>query len=58
MIRGINTVALMRFRGFHLVHNGDGAFGLLVMGVTVAGILMWALSRPGRNESARIKSGH
>jgi cbb3-type cytochrome oxidase subunit 3 len=49
---GMNTLAMARF-GFRIAHGGGEAFGLLVMTIAALGILVWALSRSGRNESAR-----
>jgi hypothetical protein len=49
---GMNTLATARF-GFRFGHGAGEAFGLLVISIAVLGILVWALSRSGRNESAR-----
>jgi hypothetical protein len=48
---GMNELA-MRFGGFRLGHGGDG-FWLLVMGIVVFGLLIWALSPPGGSHSAK-----
>ena len=50
---GMNALAMMRFGGFRIGHGGGGALGLLVIGVAVSGILVWALSRPERNQPAK-----
>ena len=44
---GLNALALMRFGG-----RGTGFFSLLVL-LAVAGVLVWALNRPERNDSAK-----
>jgi cbb3-type cytochrome oxidase subunit 3 len=49
---GMNAFAMARF-GFRIVHGGGDAFGLLVMGVAAVGILVWALSHSGHNQSAK-----
>jgi hypothetical protein len=52
---GLNALALVRFGGFRLFHGGsrDG-FGLLLIGLLVTGVLIWALSGPGRGEPAKM----
>jgi cbb3-type cytochrome oxidase subunit 3 len=49
---GTNALAMARF-GFRIAHGGGEAFGLLVITVSALGILVWALSQSGRNESAK-----
>jgi hypothetical protein len=48
---GMNDLA-MRVLVFHGGRSGDG-LGLLLMGVVAVGVLVWALSRSGGNESAK-----
>lgn len=48
---GMNDLA-MRLGGFRLHHGGDGA-ALLLMGVVALGVLIWALARSDRDQSAR-----
>jgi cbb3-type cytochrome oxidase subunit 3 len=50
---GMNALAMMRFGGFRIAHGGGDALGLLVMGVAVLGILVWALSRSEHNQSTK-----
>jgi hypothetical protein len=42
----------MRFGAFHFGGRGGGA-GLVLIGLLFAGVLIWAISRPNRTESAR-----
>jgi cbb3-type cytochrome oxidase subunit 3 len=49
----INSLAMMRFGGFRAAHSAGDAFGLFLMGVVAVGVLVWALARSDRNESAR-----
>jgi hypothetical protein len=50
-----NSLALLRFGFFRFGHfggrGGDSGF-LLVIGLLFAGVLIWAITRPGRNASA------
>jgi hypothetical protein len=50
---GANALALVRFGGARVIHSGgrDG-FALLLIGLVVIGVLIWALSGPGRGEPA------
>jgi hypothetical protein len=50
---GMNALAMVRFGGFRFSHGGGDGFALLLMGVVVFGVLIWALSHSGRNESAK-----
>jgi hypothetical protein len=43
-----NALALMRFDGGH-----GGGFILTLLGLVVIGALVWALTRPDRQESAK-----
>jgi hypothetical protein len=49
-----NSLALLRFGHFGFGHfggrGGDSGF-LFVIGLLFAGVLVWALTRPGRNIS-------
>ncbi|MGA3263096.1 MAG: hypothetical protein ABSC47_03515 [Terracidiphilus sp.] len=50
---GLNAMALARFGGFRFFHGGGGGDGLLwLFGLVVVGVLVWALTRPERCESA------
>ena len=48
---GMNDLA-MRFGGFRLGHGGEG-FALLLMGIVVFAVLIWALAEPRGNPSTR-----
>lgn len=48
---GMNELA-MRFGGFRLGHGGDG-FWLLVLGIVIFAVLIWALTEPHGNQSAK-----
>jgi hypothetical protein len=48
---GMNDLAMRAF-AFHGGRGGDG-FALVLMGVVAAGVLVWALSRSGNNQSAK-----
>jgi hypothetical protein len=48
---GLNDLAMMRFLVVHGGRGGDG-FALLLMGAVAVGVLVWALSRSGSNQSA------
>jgi cbb3-type cytochrome oxidase subunit 3 len=50
---GMNALALARFGGFHVMHGRGDAGGLLLMGLVAVGVVVWALSRSGRSQSAR-----
>lgn len=52
---GMNALAMVRFGGFRFGHGGGDGIGLLLMGVVVFGVLIWALSHShsDRNESAK-----
>jgi hypothetical protein len=50
---GLNALALMRFGGFRMGHGGGDGFGWLPIGLMVIGVAIWAVSRAGKNESAR-----
>lgn len=41
-------IELMRFGG-----RGSGGFVFLLFGLAVIGVVVWALTRPGGNESAK-----
>jgi len=47
-----NALALARFGFFHFGGRGGGS-GLVLIGLVFAGVLIWAISRPGRSESAK-----
>lgn len=49
---GMQALALVRF-GFRVAHGGEEALGLLVMMVTALGVLVWALSHSGHNQSTK-----
>ena len=51
MDAGINELA-MRLGGLQFGHGGTG-FALLLMGVVVFGVLIWALAQPHGNQSAK-----
>ena len=48
---GMNDQA-MRFGGFRFGHGGEG-FALLLMGIVVFALLIWALAEPRGNQSAK-----
>jgi hypothetical protein len=50
---GMNALAMIRFGGFRFGHGGGESFALLLMGLVAAGVLVWALSHSGGNESAK-----
>jgi len=50
---GINSLALMRFGGFRLMHGGSGGFAWLLIGLVVIVIGVWAFSRTGENAPAK-----
>jgi hypothetical protein len=49
---GMNELA-MRLGGFRVIHETGDGLALLLMGVVVLGLLIWALSPPGGNHSAK-----
>jgi hypothetical protein len=54
MTAGLNALALVRFGGFRLFHGGGhGSFAWLLIGLVAIGIIVWAVSRPGKNEPAK-----
>jgi len=48
---GMNELA-MRFGGFRFGHGAED-FALLVMGMVVFAVLIWALAEPHENQSAK-----
>jgi hypothetical protein len=49
---GMNELA-MRLGGFRVFHEAGDGLALLLMGIVVLGLLIWALSPPGSNHSAK-----
>jgi hypothetical protein len=49
---GLNELAMLRFLVVHGGRSGD-RFGLFLIGVIAAGVLVWALAHAGTNESAK-----
>ncbi len=49
---GLNALALARFGGFRFFHGGEDGL-LWLFGLVVVGVLVWALTRPERRESAK-----
>lgn len=49
---GMQALALAQF-GFRITYGGGDAFGLLLMGMVSVGVLVWALSHSGHNQSAK-----
>ena len=52
---GMNALALLRFGGFHAFHGGGrGGAGFIwaILAIAVAGLIVWALARAGRDKSA------
>jgi hypothetical protein len=50
---GMNDLAMFRFGGFRFGHGGGEGFALLLMGLVAVGVLVWALSHTGSNQSAK-----
>jgi cbb3-type cytochrome oxidase subunit 3 len=49
----MNALAMVRFGGFRVVRGSGDAFGLVLMCLVAVGVLVWALARSERKESAR-----
>ena len=50
----LNSLAVIRFGGFRLVHGGgNGGFAWLLLGLAAIGVAVWAASRPNRSEAAK-----